>query len=31
VPLLAVLARGAPGETVIDYLDAVTLHARVSR
>jgi hypothetical protein len=30
LPLLALLARGAPGETVLDYLDAVTLHARVS-
>jgi hypothetical protein len=30
LPLLALLAQGASGEAVIDYLDAVTLHARVS-
>jgi hypothetical protein len=30
LPLLALVASGASGETVIDYLDAVTLHLRVS-
>jgi hypothetical protein len=30
LPLLALLAQGAAGEAVIDYLDAVTIHARVA-
>jgi len=30
LPLLTLLARGASGETTLDYLGAVTLHARLS-
>jgi hypothetical protein len=29
LPLLALLARGAPGEAVIEYLEGTSLHARV--
>lgn len=30
LPLLVLLAQGTSGDAVIDYLDAVTLHARIS-